>query len=139
GHIIQSIAIGFEGAYRGSKVIAVLFLVFVGKTTLPVIGVDFISAIEFIAPWIYRFGKPTHGSPLPFCFSREPFSCPFRIGFGIFPGNMGYGVIFFTFDIASRSEGLPPIGPRRPFPPVARVVEWHRTFCRSEDQRPCAQ
>lgn len=125
-HIVQAVAIGEEGAYRRRVIELIIFRILVREMAVPEIAFVFSFIYTFISPRVDVVLQSTPCRIFPFRLRREAFARPFAVGRGVFPGNLNYGKVLFSFQVAARAVGVFPAGALFPGPPLAVVVQWYR-------------
>lgn len=85
GHVVEPVAVGWEGCDGGAQDEAVGCEIVIGEFALPVVAGDFGLVEEVVAPGEVCVGEPPAGCEFPFGFGGEPFSGPLSIGLGVEP------------------------------------------------------
>src|SRR6266566_8510080 len=92
-HIIQPIAIRWEGAHGRRPFIVIFHQVLPGKLSLPGIGHQLATRSKFIPPGIGGTLYSPARSTFPLRLGRQLFPCPCRVRQGIFIGDMHYRMV----------------------------------------------
>src|SRR5262249_30294477 len=96
-HVVKSVPIGWEAAYRRDACITVLFSIVDRKDALPGIGDGLAILIEGLTP-VLTLVPAAAGGIFPLGFGRKLAPEPVRVGKRILIGHMDNGMVLFTLD-----------------------------------------
>src|SRR6476659_8988815 len=102
-HIKQTIAVWFKGTNGRSAFVFIYQQVLVREFSLPSIGFGFSKLCIFIPPGKIHSVQSPSCSKLPFSFSGQFFTFPFRIGFRILKSDVNYRMVLQSNYGAARS------------------------------------
>src|SRR5262245_2323088 len=122
-HVIETVAVCWEGADRRGPLKPVAQQILPGKLALPGVRHQLTAGSKLVSPSELRALQASTRGELPLGFGRQLFPCPLRIGFSILKSDVHHWVVGASFERAGRSLRVTPISAGYVAPPVVVVPE----------------
>src|SRR5262245_11525934 len=118
GCVVQTIAIGRDGADRCRCAVAVFRGVLAGESSLPDVGHPFAARLEVLAPGIFLAVETAARCELKLRLRRQALAGPPGVGNGIVPGDLDNGMLLASLQTTLRTFGVLPASVFHVAPPT---------------------